>query len=291
MPLLTTKRHSDWGVCVRVRGAIGDAIRDDRAAFQAALDEAYEKFAGGAVYVPPGHYRIGAKLTVRGATRLVGSGPGVTLLNALSDITVLEFTGPLGGMERIFINGQQSSLAQQNTVAIANGIPVYVRDCHIWGGKWALQNDGHDGTFDNCFVMGHGGDGGGILSRGSNFYNRMKLDTSGHTVSAAFRQGAPIDGTTANENYFTQCDLSGDFSAGSIVIADATNKAFTSFLHGIISDPVLITGAMHTRFIGCTFGSVISSSAPIQVTGSTGLAAITVSGAGAKSLFGNVNIS
>jgi Pectate lyase superfamily protein len=53
-------------------GAVGDAVTDDTAAFQRALDAAY-KSGGGAVYVPPGRYLFKGSLTVPDGVGLRGS--------------------------------------------------------------------------------------------------------------------------------------------------------------------------------------------------------------------------
>lgn len=50
---------------VRACGAIGDAVRDDTGALQAALDQAASS-SGGKVYLPPGTYRTTAPLRITG---------------------------------------------------------------------------------------------------------------------------------------------------------------------------------------------------------------------------------
>src|SRR5579859_7207047 len=57
---------------VRTYGAVGDAVADDTAAFQRALDAVY-KAQGGVVYVPPGWYLFRGTLTVPDGVTLRGS--------------------------------------------------------------------------------------------------------------------------------------------------------------------------------------------------------------------------
>lgn len=54
-------------------GATGDASTDDAAAIQAAIDAA-DAAGGGAVYLPPGRYRVASSLELKEAVRLVGAG-------------------------------------------------------------------------------------------------------------------------------------------------------------------------------------------------------------------------
>ena len=58
---------------VKTYGAVGDEATDDSAAFQAALDAATNS-SGGAVYVPPGRYRLGTGITVHPYTVIRGDG-------------------------------------------------------------------------------------------------------------------------------------------------------------------------------------------------------------------------
>ena len=57
---------------VRTFGAAGDAVTDDTAAFQRALDAAHTS-GGGAVYVPPGRYLFKGTLTIPDGVSLRGS--------------------------------------------------------------------------------------------------------------------------------------------------------------------------------------------------------------------------
>ncbi|ORL15422.1 glycosyl hydrolase family 28-related protein [Prescottella equi] len=61
---------SVFGVNVRDFGAVGNAVTDDTAAIQAAIDSLPE--VGGTVYIPRGTYLISAAIELRNALRIVG---------------------------------------------------------------------------------------------------------------------------------------------------------------------------------------------------------------------------
>jgi len=63
-------------VSVKDFGAIGDGQTDDRAAFQAALDQHT------AVHVPAGTYRLAGEVQVKPRRRLHGAGRDVTVIDA-----------------------------------------------------------------------------------------------------------------------------------------------------------------------------------------------------------------
>ena len=63
-------------VSVKDFGAVGDGSADDRAAFQAALDQ------HGAIYVPAGTYRLDGEIQIKPRRRLFGAGRDVTVIDA-----------------------------------------------------------------------------------------------------------------------------------------------------------------------------------------------------------------
>jgi hypothetical protein len=69
---------------VKSFGAAGDAIRDDTAAFQRALDAVY-KSGGGTVYTPPGRYLLKGALTIPDGASLRGSFCCVPSHNGIRD--------------------------------------------------------------------------------------------------------------------------------------------------------------------------------------------------------------
>ena len=69
---------------VKTFGALGDAISDDTAAFQQALDSAY-KSGGGTVYAPPGRYLLKGTLNIPNGVSLRGSFSCVPSHNGIRD--------------------------------------------------------------------------------------------------------------------------------------------------------------------------------------------------------------
>ncbi len=63
-------------VSVRDFGAVGDGVTDDTAAFQAAVDAAFE------VHVPAGRYRLANVVHVKPRRRIVGAGRDITVVEA-----------------------------------------------------------------------------------------------------------------------------------------------------------------------------------------------------------------
>jgi hypothetical protein len=67
---------------VRAFGAKGDGVQDDAPAVQAALDKE------NAVFLPPGTYRLGKRLSMnRSGMALIGSGPATTILKPDASLT------------------------------------------------------------------------------------------------------------------------------------------------------------------------------------------------------------
>ncbi|KAG1674235.1 hypothetical protein FOA52_013855 [Chlamydomonas sp. UWO 241] len=67
-------------------GAVGDGVADDSAAFLRAISETYS----GAIYIPPGRYRLSVQLTiVRSGVVLKGAGRGLTTLFFTKSLTDL----------------------------------------------------------------------------------------------------------------------------------------------------------------------------------------------------------
>lgn len=277
---------------VRAFGAKGDNVTDDTLAIQAAIDHVNQKFAGGVVFFPPGVYVVSAPLQLHGAVYLKGSGFNVTIVTAFGDHTILNFNADSSHskLEDLYIVGRFNNANTANTVVIADNVPVYFSDFRIWGGLHALENRGIDGNFYNGFILGGSANGGCLLSVGANWYDRMKLDTSGLPLAYAYRQLTVPPGATSAENHWVQSDFSGQFTH-SIRLEDTAGSGLTAFTNCVISSPTLITGGRHARFTSCEFGAGISSSAPISVVSSYGFGPISVTGVGPKAMSGNINIT
>lgn len=94
-------------------GAIGNGATDDTAAFNTAIGKA--EVSGGAVFVPPGAYKINSGLSITGPARIQCAGGGRT---------ILDFSG-IGGATAI-------SLAPSNA-PFANAAWTAVEGCTLYG--------------------------------------------------------------------------------------------------------------------------------------------------------------
>jgi Pectate lyase superfamily protein len=79
-----SEKLTGFATNVRSYGALGDALADDTAAFQRALDAAY-KANGGTVYAPPGRYLFRGTLTIPEGVTLRGSFNCVPSHNGIRD--------------------------------------------------------------------------------------------------------------------------------------------------------------------------------------------------------------
>jgi hypothetical protein len=78
------EKPTGFAMNVRSYGALGDALADDTAAFQRALDAAY-KANGGTVYAPPGRYLFRGTLIIPDGVTLRGSFSCVPSHNGIRD--------------------------------------------------------------------------------------------------------------------------------------------------------------------------------------------------------------
>lgn len=272
--------------------AVGNNSNDDTAAIQCQINYMNATFSGGAVYFPCGTYHTTSTLTVPGAVVLQGEQRTCAIISVgNNDVEVLNFTGgsnTYGGMNNIWIVGDNAGGSlTKNAVVVSTNTPIVFYNCMIWGGNFALQEDGDDGSISDCFIMGTGTSGGGIISTGANWYNRVKLDTIGFTVSVAYQQNTF---SAIQENHFTASDFSGSLT-NSIIISDADSNAITTITNSVFSSPISITGGRYTMFTGDEFGGAVASGVNLSIVGSYGLTALTMTGAGARSCSGNFNIA
>lgn len=144
-------------VDVRMKGAVGDGVRDDTAALQAAIDTL--PASGGTVRVPPGRYRVDAARSIRLRSHMHWRMEEGAQLIALPN-----------GLERSYV----LLVRDVDDVEISGGRIVGERAGHLGqGGEWghgiailgARQVRVHDLQVDDCW-----GDGiciGTIFGRGA----------------------------------------------------------------------------------------------------------------------------
>lgn len=158
---------------VKMYGAVGDGVTDDKLAIQAALNAA-SSIGGGTVVFPPGVYYVSAPVTVYAGTSLVGAGPagqqfvddgtqGSVLLSAAdSGIITTDGTDIVGGNPAVsgrkefysfrglrFKNADAASAGTNILVDIRYAYNIVFEDCIFdgtsRGGTLGLRlyNSGH----------------------------------------------------------------------------------------------------------------------------------------------------
>jgi len=88
---------SDFGICVKDFGAIGDNTTDDTNAFQNALNAA--EMDGNRVIVPAGNYKITQTLVVPKGVMLVGEGTGASALGTPFNGAAIRYAGTGAAVE------------------------------------------------------------------------------------------------------------------------------------------------------------------------------------------------
>lgn len=274
---------------VMAYGAVGDNSTDDTAAVQAAIDHMYNTYGAGMVFFPPLLFRVASGITLKGGVYLWGSGRLKTGITLNTDHTLVTFDSSCSyaGIYHMKVQGFLNNSATQDVVVVSNNVPVDLNDCDIWGGRYAINTGGIDGSIKNCFISGFTGC---VLSIGANWWERCKMDDQGsvtvHTV--AFAQGAAPGGATSNENHFNQCDFSVNTvpATNSITINDtgSSPRAITTFVGCVIAEPVTVTNGLWTSFIGCEFGGTAITVGTNQTSfaASWAQSAVVISGAGKK---------
>jgi hypothetical protein len=300
-------RHGSPWADVKAWGAVGDGSANDQPAIQAAINYLIANFGGGTVFFPPGNYRITSTIMVPGSANLTGAvilegcGQRVSHITAITDITLVQLgdinSNGYCGIKNMSLFGYQNAAATANAVYIYTNIPAIIRDVTIFGGNFALQNDGCDSCIENVYLNGWGPNGGGIKSFGANWYIRVKSDSGPQAVGFAFLQGAFSLGAGVAENHFTQCDFSGNHTY-SIYIDDGAEQSSTAIFEGcVMSGPTLINSAKWTCFSACEFGNAAFAvnntvGGDVTVANSISFGGFTIIGGSANlHLSNNVNIS
>ena len=278
-------------------GADPNGSSDSASAIQSAINECYAAgVPGGIVYFPPGHYKIGSTLTVPPMVHLFGSGKSNTSIDSSAlDITAISFTsvGVHSGMRDLAVFGTQLSTSTANLITVASNGLVDIENCDLWGGKFALQNAGVDGSIENCFIQGFGSNGGNVYSTGANWYRRVKFDDQGQSHLYGFQQ---ISGASICENHFELCDFTGNFT-DSIAIQDTTANSITYFEGCIFAKPCDIETSQWTCFNGCEFNggagqfAVNANAQVVTIANSYAFSSCTATGGASMLKSNNYNIA
>lgn len=236
-------------------------VTDNSNVINSAINSIYQSYGGGKLWLPrPGGY-LASNIVMRGSVTLQGHGQKNTSVGAVNrdqDVFIFDSSCDYAGLRDIWALGRFNSGSNLtgNCVNVVNNVPVILRDCHIWGGRSAINTSGVDGVIEDCFILGW--EIASITSHGANWYRRCKVDTSGNSLSYGFFQGTPtaiIPPGSVAENHFEQSDFSGSYQKSIYVADGGTNSALTVFDGCVISSPIDLAQQRTTMFSGCEFGS------------------------------------
>lgn len=117
-------------------GAVGDGVADDTAALQAALN------VGGAIYIPPGTYRVTSTLTQTVSAWVVGAGRTKTILRQATNFNLLHLSNVSGGfgLARFQIHNSQAS------ASVTSGTGLYIQDSALGVLDDLYINNTYDGV-------------------------------------------------------------------------------------------------------------------------------------------------
>jgi hypothetical protein len=193
-------------------------------------------------------------------------------------------------MEHVFVSGYTSTAATKPTVYIGVNCNVRLVDNKIFYGAYGLLNNGVDSQIWGGFIWGYQA---ALASGGANWYVRVKFDQPGSQGGqVGYLQQSNIAGLTTPENHFVECDFSGTYPGGSIVISDTGNSSVTTITSSVIG------GAINLHYnrvlmlsddeIG---GNIYVGNGNLILSNSWAPISVTVSGPASKSCSNKININ
>ena len=254
--------------------AVGNGSANDYPALSCQISYMGSTYAGGLVYLPCGNYNLnGHTLSVLPGVILQGESRACTIVKNTTDVTVIAFPISAGGNDYngfrdLTVEGNLTPGATQDVVTIGNNSATFLRDFSIYGGHYALNNCGVDGTVENGYVSGYSG---GLHSCGANWYLRVKFDGPygiGVATTYAYFQAQPFAGATSAENHFVMCDFSGTWT-DSVDIADTTSATITQFEGSVFAATISLTSGQQgfvNNELGAGIGFAIGASATTIVS-------------------------
>lgn len=146
------KSGAPW-VDVKGYGAVGDNVTDDTTAIQNALTAAGALTYGGAVYLPPGNYKVTATLTIPAKVRFMGAGREITTLTFTNTTTA-----GLSCRKNNFIIEDMTLVGPTTPLSGSNGIDT------LYKASSPATGDAQDFVLSRLRVTG--------------FYNNIQIDSS-----------------------------------------------------------------------------------------------------------------
>lgn len=225
-------------------GAVGDGVADDTAAIQAALDAAV--VVGGTVFVPPGTYKLTAKLTMGTNVGLCGAGRASVLKG--NNLTTALISSP-NTAARYYAWKISDLLLDNTSKATAGGVGIDAENVTL-------------GHFANVFFSNVET---GIHVKDEAFYNNfLGMQMSDVVTGVHLRAGAS---SGANENAFYSLRVNA-CTTGAVVDGSTNNvfykPAIELFTTGFSVAPTAasqFTAIHDPRFEGGTTGIVNAAAA------------------------------
>ena len=222
---------------------------------------------------------------------------GCVAIEVTDDETALNFdtSASHAALRNLTIYGYQNSAATADAVIVDYGADVDMTNVTIWGGNWALYNGGVDGTLLNCFISGWGTNGGAVLSEGTNWYIRDKLDTTGQSTGYAFYQNGYFT-TGSSEDHIIESDLSGAYISSLLVGSSNSILTITNSVLGPTTGGASFT-ISNSKVVMASDNEVTANGSvaggPLLLSNSWGQGAITIShsGSGTATCSNNYSIT
>ena len=157
----------DLVVNVKDYGAVGDAVTDDSAAIQAAIN-ACTTAGGGRVFIPAGNYLLGSTLTLTSGVTLQGQGQRVSNLRVTSlSVNAVTILGASAGSTIVQCRISNLKITGPGKTSGGTGVGIYI--------KWASV----DIEVDRCWITSWGANGIYAEDSYSMSFIRTLLDSNG----------------------------------------------------------------------------------------------------------------
>ncbi len=241
---------------------------------------------GGSLFFPVGNYGFQwGGVIVPPHVNIIGDGFS-SVLFALTDSTVLTFAANSSHRwADTFVVGWTGATPSQPAVVVQDNAEMFISRVRSWYGRVALLMRGNDGTIEQSFFWAPYA---GVENYGSNWWRRVKMDGAVGHAQYGFKSGAG-----AIENYFEQCDFSGDFDFSVYMDPETLTVAEAKFTDCVMSSPIVFNNMAWVKIHGATLGGpVTATTGHLTLTDSFAFAPVTVSGGAVRHLgSNNVNIS
>lgn len=149
-------RMYSGAINIRWFGAVGDGVADDTAEIQAAINAT--PAAGGAVFVPPGNYKITAALTLKTGLRLYGDNYLTCQISVTGAINGLVYAPAVLTECNLVIDGLRiigDPAASLDLISITRGTVGTIRNCNIRSTSQdciRLDDNAIRWTIENCTI-------------------------------------------------------------------------------------------------------------------------------------------